>query len=257
MASEKAISWRQFAAIVTYMSLSDMRARYRRTVLGPIWLSLSTAIGGAGLGFVWSELTHADPREFVPMLTAGLVLWQCISGVLTEGTSVFARHAGVIRNLPLPLMLYPSQLIGRHAVNLAHTLPVFFVAALATGLKLHWTALWIIPGLIVFFANLLWMGTLLGLLGSRYRDLEHTVVSFMPLLMFISPVFYKPQSLQVTQKLVWLNPVTHLIALIRMPLMGEAVPASVLWANLGLLVVGSLATRTLYRLKRSRIPFWI
>ena len=66
--------------VIAFMAAGDLRARYRRSVLGPFWMTLGTAIGTLGLGLVWSELLHMDQARFVPSLTTGLVMWQLLSG---------------------------------------------------------------------------------------------------------------------------------------------------------------------------------
>lgn len=77
-------------------SRSDAKARYKRSRLGPFWLTLGAAIGVDGLGFAWNTLFKMDRAEFIPLLTAGLILWQFIAGVITESTTVFVASAQLI-----------------------------------------------------------------------------------------------------------------------------------------------------------------
>ena len=79
--------------LILYMAWSDIRARYKRSVLGPFWITLSTAIGVVGLGFIWSELFKMDRASFIPLLTIGLILWQFMSACIIESTTVFSRQA--------------------------------------------------------------------------------------------------------------------------------------------------------------------
>src|SRR4051812_1836918 len=64
--------------VIVYMAVGDLRSRYRRSVLGPLWITLGTAAGTVGLGLVWSELLKMDRAVFVPSLTAGLIMWQLL-----------------------------------------------------------------------------------------------------------------------------------------------------------------------------------
>jgi ABC-type polysaccharide/polyol phosphate export permease len=250
----RAISLRR---VVTFMALSDLRARYKRSVLGPFWLSLSTAAGSAGLGFLWSELMKIDAHTFVPTLTAGLILWQLISGVIVESTTIFSRQASIIRNLNLPLSIHPAQLVFRHLINFAHNAPVFIIAALSLGMSFKWTVWLVFPFLILVILNLLWVGMLVSLLGARFRDLEYFVASVMPLLMFVSPVFYRPNYLPISGTVIWFNPLSHLIELVRYPLLGEMPPAFVLQTNLVMLALGWTVTLWLFNRKHHRVAFWV
>ena len=243
--------------LIAYMAVSDLRARYKRSVLGPLWLTLSTVVGAAGLGFLLSELMKIDRASFVPSLTAGLIMWYFISGVIVESSTVFNRQANIIRNINLPLSIYPAQLIFRQLINLAHTAPVFLVVALVLDFPLTSTALLAIPGVILLTLNLLWISLLIGLLGARFRDLEHLITSVMPLLMLISPVFYRPNFLPFSATIIWMNPFSHFIEIVRYPLLGSAPPMFVILANLGIFIGGTLFTLWFFNRKHHRLSFWL
>ena len=243
--------------LVLYLARGDLQARYRRSALGPWWLTLGTALGTTGLGLVWSELFKLDRATFVPALTAGLVMWQLLSGCITEATTTYWRQASIIRNVAMPLALHPIQMVVKHALNFAHVLPVFVVVALVFDVPVTaqtWLAL---PCLALVLANLLWLTLLLSMLGARFRDLEYLLAAAMPILMFLSPVFYRPSYLPVSGALMWFNPFSHLIELVRYPLLGSAPPAFVVWTNLGLLAAGSAFTLWLFNAKRDRIAYWV
>lgn len=243
--------------VIIFMALSDLKARYKRSVLGPFWLTLSTAIGSAGLGFLWSELLKVDARTFVPMLTAGLIIWQFISGSIIEAAPLFYRQASIIRNINLPLSIHPAQLMLRQLINLMHNVPVFILVALGLGLDVNSNAWLAIPGLLIVTLNLLWITLLIGLLGARFRDLEYFINSIIPLLMFLSPVFYRPDYLPFSEKIIWMNPLSHLIEIVRYPLLGSLAPNFVIATNLIMLSVGWLFTLWFFNRKHNRVAFWV
>lgn len=244
-------------SIVRFMALSDVRSRYKRSVLGPLWITLGTAVGSVGLGLLWSELLKVDAKSFVPTLTAGLIIWQLVSGVLTESCGLYGRQASIIRNMSLPLSIHPMQLLCKHLINFAHNIPVFIVLAIVLGVSVNVNTLFLIPALLLVGLNLLWICLLLSVLGARFRDLEHIVAMVIPLLMFVSPVFYRPNYLPISQKIIWMNPLSYFIEIIRDPLMGVAPPMFVIQGNLLMLAVGWVGAVWLFNKKHDRIAFWI
>ncbi len=244
-------------ALVFFMAWSDVRARYKRSVLGPLWITLSTAIGVIGLGFIWSELFKMDRQSYVPMLSIGLILWQFISGSITESTTVFTRQANLIRNLDLPISFHPAQLLLRQIINLAHNIPLFFLVVLFLGVPLRPVMLLAIPALLLVFANLFWMVLLVGMLGARFRDLEYLINMMMPLVMFFTPVMYRASALPFSGKILWLNPFAHMIELLRVPLLGDMPSLFLVAANVGLLVVGGGLTLYMFHKKRDRVALWV
>lgn len=240
-----------------YISWSDTRARYRRSVLGPLWLTFGTAIGVVGLGFVWSELLKIEKSTFIPSITAGLIIWQMLSGCITESPVVFARQSNIIRNLQLPYFSHPLQLLLRHLVNFAHTILVYVVVAFVFSVPFNMSTLLVLPGVLLLALNLLWIILLLGMLGIRFRDIEYAVGALMPLLFFISPVIYRPDYLPFSSYVIWINPLSHLIEVVRSPLLGVTPPAFVYFTVCGMLGVGWVVTLYIFNNRYKRIAFLV
>jgi len=243
--------------VALYLAWSDTRARYRRSVLGPFWLTLGTAVGVVGLGFLWSELLKIDRATFIPSLTAGLIVWYMLAACITEGSTAFTRQSNIIRNLQLPYFLHPMQLVLRHLVNFAHNLIVFVAVALIFSVPVTWHTLLVLPGIILVALNLLWITLLFGMLGARFRDIEYALASLIPLLFFISPVLFRPDNLPFSAMIIWLNPLSHLIEVIRSPLLGTTPPTFVYYVVIGMLISGWALTLALFNSRRNRIAFWV
>jgi len=244
--------------VIAYMALGDLRARYRRSVLGPLWITFGTAAGTVGLGMVWSELLKMDRAVFVPSLTAGLILWQLLSGCFTEATTTYWRQSAVLRNVSsVPLSMPPIQMVLKHLINFLHNVPVFIAVMLFFQIPVTAATALALPCLLLLALNLFWITLLLSMLGARFRDLEYVIGAAMPVLMFLSPVFYRPDYLPINQALVWANPFSHFIELIRYPLLGTAPPGFVVLVNVLLCVAGSAFTLALFNAKRDRIAYWL
>jgi len=243
--------------LVLYFAWGDTRARYRRSVLGPFWLVIGTAVGVAGLSFIWGGLLKVDRENFVPTLAVGIVVWQFIAGCVAESPTAFTRNAAVIRNLKTPYLIFPLQLLLRQLINFAHNLVVVLVVLAIFPPPLGAEQFLIIPGMLLLVGNLLWIAILFGMLGARYRDLEQTIGVLIPLMFFLSPVLYRPEQLGVMEKFIWLNPFTYMISLIRDPIQGFAPEPFVYLVSVGMLLAGWMATVWLYGRRHSRIPFWV
>ena len=247
----------RYAALVAYMAWTDMQSRYKRSVLGPLWLTLGTAVGTLGPGILWSELLHMDRNVFIPPLTAGLIIWQFITGCITDGPSVLTRQASIIRNIPLPLMIHPVQSVVKHLINLLHNLPIFIIVVGLLHVPVNLNTLLVIPALALTVLNLLWASILLSMMGARFRDLEYLIGAVMPILMFLSPVMYRPSYLPFSHRIMWLNPFSHMIELIRYPMLGVPPPTFLIWTNLAMCVVGWGLAIAFFSAKRHRVGFWV
>ena len=83
------IRWRAWVL----MGWQDIRKRYRRSILGPFWLTLSMGIMVLMLGFLFGNLFKMPLEDFLPFLTLGLLTWGLISGVILDGCQVFISIA--------------------------------------------------------------------------------------------------------------------------------------------------------------------
>jgi ABC-type polysaccharide/polyol phosphate export permease len=243
--------------VALFFAWGDTKSRYRRSGLGPIWIVLSTAVSVAGLGYLWSLLLKDDPAKLVPSLTVGLVIWQFIAGCVTEAPALFLRNAHFIRNMEIPYSLFLLQLLAKQLINLAHNSIVVIVVMFVLHPNLDRTQFLIIPNLLLVIGNLAWVAILIAVFNSRFRDIEQIIGAVMPLLFFLSPVIYRPSQLELGQWMVWLNPFSYFITLIRDPIMGHAPPAFVYLVTLSSLGIGGIFA--LYQLGkvRGKIPFWL
>lgn len=247
----------QRLGLAFFFAWGDTKARYRRSVLGPFWMVLSTAVSVAGLGFLWSMLLKDDPIKLVPSLTVGLVVWQFISGCILEAPSIFSRNAHFIRNIKIPFFIFPLQLVMRQLINFGHNAVVVIVVVLYFSPVLHLNQLLIIPGLFLVIGNLCWIILLIAMLGSRFRDFEQIIGAIMPLMFFLSPVIYRPSQLSFGQQIVWLNPFSYFITLIRDPISGNIPPLFVYQVSIVALLIGTVFTVYQFGKQRKNISFWV
>ncbi|WP_082877049.1 ABC transporter permease [Hydrogenophaga crassostreae] len=239
------------------LGFSDTASKYRRSVLGPLWLTLGLAITVAGLGTFWSLIWKVDLSTFFPYLTAGLIVWNLLVGALIEGSHCFSQQASVIRVSPMPLFLYPLRLSMKLLIAFLHNILVFVLVAIVFDVSIKFTTFLVIPALIVLFTFSTSTSLLLGILGARYRDFPPIVESVVPLMFFLTPVLWFKEALGKRGIVAELNPLTHLIAIVREPMLGKiptftnyAVAVGVTLAILGLGLIAFSKTR-------NKISLWV
>ena len=68
---------------------NDILQKYRRSVLGPFWLTASTATMVVALGVLYAKLFNERIDDFIPFFCAGLLVWILIASYLSEGGTLF------------------------------------------------------------------------------------------------------------------------------------------------------------------------
>lgn len=243
--------------VIIYFSLTDTEARYKRSVLGPFWLTFGTLIGVLGLGFVWSEVLNLNRQEFIPNLTVGLICWQFFAGCIGESPSVFIRNSSIVRNVPQPFFFYPMLLVSKYLMNFIHNFIIIIGVIIYYKVNVNIYTFIFIPMFLIILINFVFIALIFGLIGARYRDLEPTVLAVLPLLFFVTPILYKPSQLNLSSWITDLNPLAYYVSAIREPLMGIA-PSAGLWGGLLFITLSVVLLGTiLLNNKIKRISFWL
>lgn len=239
------------------MALHDIRQRYRRSVLGPFWITISMGVMIGALGLLYSTIFKQETSQYMPFLAAGFVVWGAISGMILEGSQVFAGAEGLIRQLPAPLSIHVYRVISSNLIIFAHNIWIFFIVALWYGATPQWTMLLAVPGLFFLILNGFWMALLLGLLSARFRDIPLVVASVVQVLFFITPVMWMPAMLPGRALILHANPFYHLIEVVRQPMLGH-MPSAEHWIAVVLVtLVGWALALAFYGAYRWRLAYWV
>src|SRR5579884_3247632 len=98
------------------LARQDIRMKYRGSILGPFWLTISTGIMIGSMGYLYAKLFNSDPATYLPFLTVGLVMWGFVAGLITEGCGTFTGAAGVLHQVPLPYSIHVYRLVTRNII---------------------------------------------------------------------------------------------------------------------------------------------
>ncbi|MEO8114401.1 MAG: ABC transporter permease [Phenylobacterium sp.] len=235
----------------------DVSSRYRGSILGPFWITLSMGLMVLGIGFVYANLFGMTLREFLPLVALGIVFFGTISGTITEGCDTFVHAAGMLSQTSLPMFTFVWRTVFRNLINLAHHL-VIIVAVLAVyGYWRHVNVPLAILGLFFLVANAAWLSMLMGIISARFRDIPQIVVSVMQFAIFVTPVFWPANRLGRHHAVLNLNPFYHMLEAVRAPLLGGSVtPGSYLTLTL-MALAGWGLTFSVFALTRRRIVHYL
>ncbi len=235
----------------------DIRQRYRRSLIGPFWLTLSMGIMVTALGVLYASLFKIEIGSYLPYLAAGLIVWGFLSTLVTEGCTTFFGAEGIIKQVALPLSVHAYRLFWRNFIIFLHNLAVMVVVVPAFGVPVGASLLLLVPALILYWANALWMGLLLGMLCARFRDVPQIIGSLIQITFFMTPILWHPTLLKDRAMFVDANPLYHFVDILRAPLLGE-VPGLLSWQVVGVItLLGWAVTFWLYVRYRRLIAYWL
>lgn len=239
-----------------HLALTDVRLKYRRTALGPFWITASTGILILAISAVFSQLLGRKLSDFVPFGAAGIIAWYFIASVLAEGCLAIVSSATVYQSIPAPYSLSILRMLFRNLIVFAHNFIIFVALAVLLGINFLPAVPALLVSLLLVTANAGWMATLLAVLTARYRDVQQLVSSAISILFLVTPVFWEKSALEASWIFVF-NPFTYAIDAIRGPLIGADGWGKACVVLACLAPLGWLAAVGVLGATRRRIVFWL
>lgn len=252
------------------LALDDIQGKYRRTVLGPLWIVIGQAVTVGGFVVVFSGLLGMDAGDYALYLAAGIPVWALISQFLVDMPNTFIAARGVIESFELPWLTHIWRrsigyvlLFGHHLITLFGMMAIFATmtalnVAGTPGATLSLNMLLAIPALVIVLIAGTGAGTLLAVIGARYRDLQPAMQVSAGFLFLFTPVMWRGDRLGPDMAWVYeYNPLYYYVTLVRDPLLGR-VPDLSIWvgASAGaaaLFAIGFAA----FLLGRHRLYHWL
>jgi lipopolysaccharide transport system permease protein len=235
----------------------DIRLRYRGSILGPFWLTLSTAIMVGALGFLYSALFHIDVHQYLPFLTLSQVLWFFLAALVSEACTCFTQAEGMIHAVRMPLFLHAIRTLVRNILVFAHNIVVIVGVFVIFSVWPGWHALLALPALVVWVVDGFAVCLLLGTFCARFRDIGPIVASIMQIAFFLTPIIWQPEQLGAHAVYLPLNPFFALIDIVRSPLLGHTSSGVTWFAAIGYSLLLCAVSWFLFVRARGRVAFWI
>lgn len=240
------------------LAIQDILLRYRGSVLGPFWITISTAVTVYSMGYLYGMLFGIDRANYLPYFTAGMITWNFISMIVSESTQIFLESKHYMENIHLPCIVYVFRLIFRNVIIFAHNLPVFLSVVYIFHMKFDANILWLIPGLAILCLNGIFYGTILAFVSARFPDVKTMISSILQIFFFITPIMWMPSALPSRFSLfLTLNPFGYFVNLIRNPMLGIAFNSQDLIATAILTLFGAISFFLVIRTYRKRVIFWL
>jgi len=235
----------------------DISSRYRGSILGPFWITLSMGLMVVGIGVVYANLFGIALKDFLPLVALGIVFFGTISGTITEGCDTFVHAAGMLSQTSLPMFTFVWRTVFRNVINLAHHLVIVVAVLIYYGYWRQANAPVAALGLVFLVLNASWISMLAGIASARFRDIPQIVTSVMQFAIFVTPVFWPVNRLGAHHFVLDFNPFYHMLEAVRAPLMGGAVAPHTYLFLAGMAAVGWLFTFSLFANIRRRLVHYL
>ena len=254
---DAAVRIARFRGLLATLTVRELKARYRGSVLGFFWSLLNPllllAVYSTVFGWILVPRLGAGVEPYALFLITGLFPWIWFSSSLLEGSSSLLTNAGLIRKAVFPAELLPIVAVAANLVHLLLALPVAGAALLAGRLLGHPVAGWgtlALPAVILVQLPLV-AGLALGLaaLTAHFKDMRDLLSNLLTLLFFATPIIYPLEAVPADwmRAVVRANPLTPYTLAYQDVLFRGTLPEGSLWLQMAAVsLVGWLAGSWLF-----------
>jgi lipopolysaccharide transport system permease protein len=214
----------------------DFAAKYKQTVLGPIWFVLQPLLMTAVFVVVFGSLAGIPTDGLPPTLfyLAGLLAWSYFAQTFQSTSGTLVANAGLFGKVYFPRLIVPLSAVMSNLIALALQLVTFlafwvyfkFFTAWGSNIAITSAVVWF-PLLLVQIAALgLGVGLWLSALTTKYRDFTHLSGFILQVWLYATPVIYGLSQVPERWRFVAvLNPMAVPVELIRYMFLGQGLVA--------------------------------
>jgi ABC-type polysaccharide/polyol phosphate export permease len=240
------------------LAYHDIVSRYRGSILGPLWITLSMGLMVLGIGLLWGEIFRVATPDFIPFVALGIVFFGTVTGTINEGCDTFVQAAGMLSQTSLPMFTFVWRTVFRNLINLGHHLVIVVAVLIYFG---SWrTANYPVAalGLVFLLINVAWISMLVAIISARFRDIPQIVQAVTQAAAIMTPVFWPSDRIGPKYRpILDLNPFYHLLEAVRAPLLGRPVAEHTYLFLAAMAVVGWLVTFAIFANTRRRIVHYL
>jgi ABC-type polysaccharide/polyol phosphate export permease len=236
----------------------DVVSRYRGSILGPFWITLSMGFMVMGIALLYATLFNVSVQQYLPMVALGIVFFGVISSIVTEGCDTFVFASSMLSQTSLPMFTFIWRTVLRNLINLAHHMVIVVAVLLVFGIWRHTNLLGGLVGLVFLVLNAAWISMLAAIAAARFRDIPQVITSVMQFAAFVTPVFWPAERMTGPKRIVLdLNPFYHMLEAVRAPLLGHAIAPHTYGFLAIMAALGWGLTFSVFSLTRRRIVHYL
>lgn len=240
-----------------YMAWQDIKQRYRRSTIGPFWITISTGIMLSAMGPLYGKLFNQEIGPYFQFVTVSFVIWILISSFINESCTTFIGVESIIKDVKMPFTTHLLRTLTKNLMIFLHNFLFVLVVLCFFPPERIDVMLLALVGLFLVLVNLFWIGLVLSIVCTRFRDVTQIISNLVQVAFFMTPIMWKTEMLGKNNYVADWNFLFHLVEVIRAPLMGRF-PSQLSWCvTLTGAVVGSVAALVFFSRFRSRIAYWL
>lgn len=250
---------RHFFDLLLGMTEKELRARYKHTVFGFLWVIINPLLQMIVIGFVFRFFIKEPIENYYYYLFVGLLTWNFFSLSLTKTTPSIVYERSLIKKAKFPHAVIPLSIILSNVVHFLLGLLFLLIPLLFLGtLSLNKVPA-LLLGLTLIITFTIGFSLLTAALNVPFRDINFFVQALLIIWFYATPIVYS--IFVVPKDVIWLwrlNPLTAPIQLLQFALVAAPAPGpAMISSNLLITIVITLLGYKLFNRLSKNFDDWV
>ena len=86
-----------------FWATNDIKQRYRRSIIGPLWITITNFIFIISLALIYHKLFKMDLNFFLLWIATGIIPWYLFTSISTESMTSVTESENIIKSIPIEL----------------------------------------------------------------------------------------------------------------------------------------------------------
>ena len=244
-----------------HLAKAELKYKFRRSRLGLLWTMINPLILMLMITIIFGSLFDIPMGDFAPYVFSGITVWQFLQGTAVNGCNSLLVSEAYIKQFPHPMSIYPLKTTLVEVNTFVIAIQGLYLWMLFSNPANLWLGILTLPITVVCLALLGWpLAVLTSSINLKYRDFAQILVIALQLIWYMSPVFFRVDMFKTRELIALLeyNPVTHILNLVRAPLLYGTLPSLVDFAYVfgTIILLSVLAIWRMSRVERTLVYYF-
>lgn len=248
-----------FLELLWGMTEKELRARYKHTVFGFLWLIANPLLQMLIIGFIFPLFVKNTVAHYNYYLLTGLLIWNFFSLSLTKTTPSIVNERSLIKKAAFPRATIPLSIILSNLIHYLAAFVLFLIPLMFLGTLGPLSLLYFLAGLGLLLTFTVGVSLLTSALNVRFRDINFFVQAILIVWFYATPIVYSLS--QIPYRLLWLwrlNPLTAITQLMQHAFVASALPEpAILGANIVIILTITMLGISVFSQESQNFDDWL
>lgn len=228
--------------VLVQLVRQQITLRYRRTLFGYLWTLLNPLLMMTVSAVVFSSIFRMDLKSYAVFLFSGVIAFNLFATTVTQCGQSLVANEQLIKKVYIPKLFFPLAVSIAMLIDSVLMFVSLSLIIVLIGGHVSWALTGLLPAYVMLYFFALGIGLVMSVITVYFRDLLHIMAIIMQALIFLSPVYFKPETLSnKVRTLIELNPLTEFIELFRSPIFSGVFPPAQIYLQAAVYALLSLS----------------